>query len=90
MTKHCKKIQFQYLCKGGEGGLRLGLLGEVLLGGLLAFGSGGVRGRLRLVSLISLVSLFSLLGLDTNDELLDEAVSSIPDKLGVPSSSDSF
>ena len=71
---------------GGVGALRLDLFaGEGLLGGCLldGLGSGGVLGR-------CFALLFDeppLLEDEADDELLDEAESSIPDKLGVPSDS---
>ena len=81
-------------CGGGDGGRRRpaadGLLGEDLLLALcfdLAGGSGGVLGLLE----FDTPDLLLLLGGDdaaeAADELLEEIVSSIPDKLGVPSDS---
>ena len=68
---------------GGVGALRLDLFaGEGLLGGCLldGLGSGGVLGR-------CLLDEPPLLEDEADDELLDEAESSMPDKLGVPSDS---
>lgn len=79
-----------YLAGGGGGvGARLldlfageGLLGGCLLDGL---GSGGVLGRCR--CFVLLLDEPPLLDDEADDELLDEAESSMPDKLGVPSDS---
>ena len=72
---------------GGVGALRLDLFaGEGLLGGCLldGLGSGGVLGRRCFVLLLDEPPLLED---EAEDELLDEAESSIPDKLGVPSDS---
>ena len=76
-----------YLAGGGGGVgalLRDLFAGEGLLGGCLldGLGSGGVLGRF-----VLLLDEPPLLDDEADDELLDEAESSMPDKLGVPSDS---